>query len=272
MGTSASTKGPKGTNPLVAPWAEDGNKITISTGSGSIDIDNENSAELNEPTANVQISPNRFSDSRQAFGRYAKSGSVGDLKKALKAYRKSATGGGGGAAKRLANGITAGTGLFGLLTGSQVTTSHGVLELASLKGLSTDQAIDKVLEYLVPDNADSDLVRVAMNTAMGEVLESVQSFDDLNFDGDTISQLFSSYLTELVFQQLVIDMGTAWQKLESPVRQVEMENQLRELIKVIADDEMDKAGNGDIKSISVAKFSELQSKVIKETVDSWENY
>lgn len=272
MGTSASTKGPKGTNPLVAPWAEEGNNVTISGVGGVIDIDNQSSAELSAPTARVQIHQNRFSESRLAFGRYAKSGALGDLRKALKAYRKGATGGGGGAAKRLANGITAGTGLFGLLTGNQVTNSRGVLDLASLKGLSTDQAIDKVLEHLVPENADSDLVRVAMNTAMGEVLESVDSFDDLVFDGDTISQLFSAYLTELVFQQLVIDMGSAWQKLESAIRQVEMENQLRELIKVIADDEMDKACNSDIKSISVAQFSELQAKVIKETVDSWDNY
>ena len=150
-----SSKGPKGTTPLVPPWAEQGDSLEISgEQAGAGEVDNQGVQELIPDVPNVQPSSVRLQGARRAFGDYAKpSGSSDDLRRSLRGYSR-AIGGGSGAAKRLASGITSGTGLFGLLMGDTVGTSEGSLRLSDLSGLSTDQAIDRITEHLSPHSAD----------------------------------------------------------------------------------------------------------------------
>ena len=131
MGTSASSLGPNNQSPLVPPWAEQGDSITIEPASGTdghIDTDqngsdgsqdselgNDNNeidnsqvqSEIPGP-AHIEAQPNRFASARQAFGKYAQSGGgASQLRKSLKSYAKKSSGGGKGTSRRLANGITA---------------------------------------------------------------------------------------------------------------------------------------------------------------------
>ena len=270
-----SSKGPNGNNPLVPPWAEDGDTVVISDGGDQgADMEVSNSevqSEIPVPK-NEQPSPSRFQSARRAFGEYAKSGSRDDLKKSLGHYARNSTGKGAGASKRLASGITAGTGLFGLLGGSSVNTSLGDLALADLSGLSTDQAIDKIVTHLTPDSADADLVRTSMNFALSEALQESEYIDDVTFTSDLMGEIFTFYVTDLVFQQVLIDMGKAWFHAETAIRQISMENELRELIRVVVDGALEEISGGDVSNITQSQITQVQISAISQTITEWESY
>lgn len=271
MGTSMSSKGPNGNNPLVPPWAEEGDSVVIS-GGGDQGADLEaNNAEV--PTVPKGMpSSTRFKSARQAFGEYAKSGSRSDLKKSLGHYSRNSTGKGGGAAKRLASGITAGTGLFGILGGNSVKTVSGNLALSDLSGLSTDQAIDRIVTHLTPDSADADLVRTSMNYALSEALQESGLIDDYAFTPDLMGEIFSFYITDLVFQQVLFDMGNAWFHAETAISQINMENELRELISVVVDGALERISGGDVSNITQSQISQVQISAISQTIKEWESY
>lgn len=270
-----SSKGPNGNNPLVPAWAEEGDTVTISDGdTSSNDMGISNSEVQDEIPKPEGASPSssRFTEARKAFGEYAKSGNRDDLKRSLGQYARKSTGKGGGAAKRLASGITAGTGLFGLLSGNTVSTVAGQLALSDLGGLSTDQAIDRIVTHLSPESADADLVRTAMNFALSEALQKYDQINDVDFTPDLMAEVFICYLTDLVFQQVLFDMGKAWFHAETAIRQIHMENELRELIKVIVDSKLDKISNGNFSSISQHQITQVQIAAISETITEWEQF
>jgi hypothetical protein len=276
MGTSMSGKSQSGSNPLVPPWAEESDSVTISSGDGSSEeheLSNDDVQQQIPGPPPVHQGSNRFKEARQAFGNYAKKGgNRDDLKSSLKKYASQSTGKGKGGAKRLASGITAGSGLFGLLSGDSVTTSNGTLNFSDLSGLSTDQAIDRIAECLTPTSSDSDIVRTALNYALSEAIEDVENFDDVQFEPELISNIYTCYLTDLIFQQVVIDMGEAWLHAETFIKQLQMETQLRELINVIVDEKLEKATNGSFESINQHQITQIQISAIQETIDEWENF
>lgn len=266
-----SGKGPNGNNPLVPPWAEDGDAVTVSGGGDQgADLETSNSEVPSVPKGDP--SSTRFKSARQAFGEYAKSGSRDDLKKSLGHYARNSTGKGGGAAKRLASGITAGSGLFGLLNGNSVNTISGDLALSDLSGLSTDQAIDKIVTHLTPDSADADFVRISMNFALSEALQESEYIDDAVFTADLMGEVFTFYITDLVFQQVLLDMGNAWFHAETAIRQINMENELRELIRVVVDGTLEKISGGDVSDITQAQITQVQVSAISQTISEWELY
>jgi hypothetical protein len=266
-----SSKGAKGTNPLVPPWAEQGNTIEIS-GSDSVEIDNQDIQNQVAEVPTLQPSSNRFQGARRAFGDYAKSGgTTSDLRRSLKHYSR-AVGGSAGATRRLASGITAGSGLLGLLSGDSITTAQGQLALGDLSGLSTDAAIDRISEHLSPNSADFDIVRSSINYALSEALEEYSDFDDVEITSELLGQVFTCYLTDLVFEHVVLDMGETWFHAESPNKQIQMENELRELTKIIVDTELDRVSKGDLSSIAKAKFAQVQIQAIQAVIYAWENY
>ena len=271
MGTSMSSKGPKGTNALVPPWAEQGNGLEIS-GQESLEIDNQIVQDLIGGRIEILPSSSRFISARRAFGKYAKNtGTSDDLKRALRNYSH-AIGGSTGANKRLASGITAGTGLFGLLTGDTVHNSESSLNLRDLSGLSTDLAIDRISEHLSPNSADADHVRTAINYALSEALEDYSDFDDVHVTPELLGQVFTCYLTDLVFEQVVLDMGEEWLYAETINKQIQMENELRELIKIIVDNNLDNVSNGNLSLINKNNIAKIQIDAITEVIKEWENF
>jgi len=299
MGTSASSLGPNNQSPLVPPWAEQGDSITIEPASGTdVDINtepndsdgsdgsenkdqNDNNNEIDNsqvqgeipgPT-HIQPQPNRFAGARQAFGKYAQSGgTTSNLRKSLKSYSKKSSGGGKGTSRRLASGITAGTGLLGIMRGDRVTVNNQTISLGDLKGLTTDQAIDKIASHLAPDNADADAVRIALDYALEEALPDTEDFEPESFTDDVIQEAISCYLTDLIFQDVVNGMGRAWFHVEPASKHHKMEEELRELIKVIAQEQMEHVTHGNPSSITRDNITKIQIDAITMTVDEWESF
>lgn len=296
MGTSASSLGPNNQSPLVPPWAEQGDSITIEPssdtdgdintapkgvdgsdnneqGNDSNEIDNAQvQSEIPGP-AHIPVQPSRFASARHAFGKYAQSGgTTSHLRKSLKSYAKKSSGGGKGTSRRLASGITAGAGLLGIMRGDSVTVNNQKLSLGDLKGLTTDQAIDKIASHLAPDNADADAIRIALDYALEEALPDTNDFEPESFTDDVVQEALSCYLTDLIFQDVVTGMGRAWFHVEPASKHHKMEEELRELIKVIAQEQMEHVTNGNPSSITRDNITKIQIDAITMTVDEWENF
>lgn len=296
MGTSASSLGPNNQSPLVPPWAEQGDSITIAPssdtdgdrntapegvdgsdnneqGNDSNEIDNAQvQSEIPGP-AHIPVQPSRFASARHAFGKYAQSGgTTSHLRKSLKSYAKKSSGGGKGTSRRLASGITAGAGLLGIMRGDSVTVNNQKLSLGDLKGLTTDQAIDKIASHLAPDNADADAIRIALDYALEEALPDTNDFEPESFTDDVVQEALSCYLTDLIFQDVVTGMGRAWFHVEPASKHHKMEEELRELIKVIAQEQMEHVTNGNPSSITRDNITKIQIDAITMTVDEWENF
>ncbi|MFD2165315.1 MAG: hypothetical protein ACFHVJ_18675 [Aestuariibacter sp.] len=293
MGTSASSTGPNNKSPLIPSWAEQGDSVTIEPASGTDGDDqtgsdssqvgdqNDNSNDIDNDKVQQEIGgsptatppPNRFASARRAFGKYAQTGgSTSDLKRSLKSYSRKGSGGGKSTSRRLASGITAGSGLLGVMRGDTVTINNQSLSLGDLTGLSTDQAIDKIASHLAPDNADSDAVRVALDYALEEALPDTEEFDPNSFTDEVIQEAIGCYLTDLIFQDVVEGMGRAWFHVEPASKHHQMEVELRELIKVITQEQLDKVTNGNPSTISKENITKIQAGAIAMTVDEWESF
>lgn len=289
MGTSASSTGPNNKSPLLPPWAEQSDPVGVGAGDGGSqdgqqgpdeDDGNEPSQEVDNGKVQEQIpgpvpnipSPNRLTGARRAFGDYAKSGGTNsNLRSSLKKYSRS-SGGGSGTSRRLASGITAGSGLLGMMQGGSVRVNDRTLSLSDLNGLSTDQAIDRISEHLTPENGDADSVRLALDFALAEVLPEKDTFDESLFTGEVVQEAISCYLTDLIFQDVVNGMGKAWFHAEHPSKHHRMEEELRDLIKVITQSKVEKVTGDNGGNISQDNITQIQIEAISQTVDEWESF
>ncbi|MDN3378355.1 hypothetical protein [Pseudoalteromonas sp. APC 3893] len=158
------------------------------------------------------------------------------------------------------------------MRGDTVTVNNQSLSLGDLTGLSTDQAIDKIASHLAPHNADSDAVRVALDYALEEALPDTEEFDPNSFTDEVIQEAIGCYLTDLIFQDVVEGMGRAWFHVEPASKHHQMEVELRELIKVITQEQLDKVTNGNPSTISKENITKIQADAIAMTVDEWESF
>ena len=158
------------------------------------------------------------------------------------------------------------------MRGDSVTVNNQTLSLGDLKGLSTDQAIDKIASHLAPENADSDSVRIALDYALEEALPDTEEFDPDSFTDEVIQEAIGCYLTDLIFQDVVEGMGKAWFYAEAPSKHHSMEVELRELIKVITQEKLDKETNGNPSSVTRDNIVKIQADTIAATVEEWESF
>ncbi|MBT4075210.1 MAG: hypothetical protein HOE78_01370 [Gammaproteobacteria bacterium] len=111
-----------------------------------------------------------------------------------------------------------------------------------------------------------------MNFALSEALQESEYIDDVGFTPDLMGEVFTFYLTDLVFQQVLLDMGKAWFHAETALRQINMENELRELIRVVVDGKLEKISGGDVSNITQVQMTQVQISAISQTITEWEQY
>lgn len=284
MGTSASSTGPNNQSPLVPPWAVQGDPIQFGSGD---DADSDNQDSNNDPNQEIDngkvqekipgpvtipAPKNRLAGARRSFGEYAGGGGgSSSLRSSLRKYAKG-SGGGSGTSRRLASGISAGTGLLRMMGGDSVTANNNTLSLSELNGLTTDQAIDRITEHLTPENGDADAVRIALGYALVEALPDEENFNADVITEDVMHEALSCYLTDLIFQDIVTGMGRAWFHAEHASKHYRMEEELRELVKVVTQEQVERLTHGDAGDITKDNITQLQINAITKTVEVWEDY
>lgn len=276
MGTSTSTNGPKGTNPLIPPWAEESEDIILTTPNGQEEVINNGDIQGLSPKPNsILIDKNRFLAVRSNFTNFLKTGEKKSLNAALANYSRS-SGGGGGVTKRLTNGIKSGAGLVGILSGGSASSADNTRSLSyqDLQGLTVDQAIDKLTEFLAPNDADSEVVRYALDEALSESLVGEDNFSDIIFDNDLLESILNQYLIGLILNDVIDIIGGSWKNCESPLVFAQRQNEVGELIADLVNDKVYELfkDKGNIKNLSSHEIVKLQAMLITESVESWEKY
>ena len=238
MGTSQSSVGPNGRSPLLPAWV-DNNQATTQT-----------------------PDPQRLRGLRQAIGRAVRGGGRGDVRKALGHYARKASGGKYIAVQKLGKITQAGSGLFGIFSGSQ--QQQYSVNLHSLNGQPCDLVINQITQLLSGHHGDSDKIRSAMNIALSEALEGMTTFDENSVTIEVIGKMMICYLTESIFLQIAHDAGKAWKKGDNPVQIAEVENALRQLIREVVDITLAPKFTDDICQLTTEQMQEIQNQAILE--------
>jgi hypothetical protein len=259
MGTSQSHPGPGGKSPLVPPWADD---------------PSEDEKPSLEPKPQEAPEPLRFKPFRQKFGEFVCTGNPSALNSALGHYARKSTGGAGSAAKRLGNSVKAGASLYSTLVsgGTGVVGEDLSINISSLAGMPCEIAINSITQTLTPVGGDSDKIRSAINYALVEALNGVETFDPNVITDDIVINTMISYISESIFLQVLQDAGKAWIKAETPSQEIVAENSLRELIKVEVDIHMAPMFKENVRSLTKSQIIAIQQDVIKAVWIDWEKY
>lgn len=251
MGTSTSSKGPDGKSPLVPSWADNDGQ-----GPGNNLLDQ------------------RFSGFRAALGQAASSGgtNTSDLKKALGRYAKNATGGKSNGARRFSTMIGAGGSLYDTLKSLQSGSDTTSLNISDLQGQPVDIVIDKIINSIIDVNGDSERIRAALNEALAESLDGFTSFDFSSITDEVIIEMMMNYLTQCIFEQIILDSRTALDKADTPEKAESLESSLLELIKASVDINFGSHLTMGISSINKHDIETVQQNAIQDIWAEWEDY
>lgn len=251
MGTSASSSGPGSGSPLVPPWAD--------------------------PTPDAPLpkpDPQRFREFRTALGKYVGGGDRRQLGRALGHYASRSTGGATIGSRRYGSMSTAGGRLVNLLSdlqgGGTGEESIGV-DLSRLKGASTDYAIQEIALALAPDNGDRERIINGLQAALSHALEGSEAFEPEGLSEDVLVDVLLSYLTEVVFEQIILDSDRAFEKTEDPELIVQREGALFEVVKASVDKHLHPLVGDDIGRFSTDDLAKLQRDAIKEIWEEWDS-
>lgn len=209
---------------------------------------------------------------RQSLGRFVSGGDRNDLKSAVGHYARKSSGGGGSAARRMGSVTQAGAGLFGALAGVPAVPGESSVDLGSLTGLPCELAISAITQALTTEDGDSDKIRAAMNHALVEALDGVETFDPQCITDDVIVDTMIGYLAESIFLQMVMDSDKAWNKADTPSQAMRAETELRELIKVVVDKHMAPKLAGNVRNVSRQQMAQIERQAIIDAWKEWEAY
>lgn len=250
MGTSQSSPGPGGKSPLVPPWADD-----------------QPAQSPQEPEAR------RFAPFRGKLGQAISSGNRSDLKSALGHYSRKASGGSSNAARRMGSVTKTGGSLFGVLSGNLADVPpDAAINIDSLSGLSCDHAISEISHALAPDDGDGDRIRVAINYALAEALDGIETFNPESITDEIIIDTMLNYLSESIFLQITMDAGKAWNWADTPSQAIRLESDLKELVRVVVDQHMGSRLSDDIRSFSRSEMIQVERQAIIDVWKEWEAY
>jgi len=249
MGTSQSSTGPGSSSPLVPPWADD---------------------QPQQPQ--IEPEPARFKAFRESLGRFVASGDQSDLRSAVGHYARKASGGSGNAARRLGSVTQSGARLFGALTGVPAGPGETTVDLGSLAGLPCELAISAITQAFTTEDGDSDKIRAAMNHALVEALDGVETFDPECITDGVIVDTMIGYLAESIFLQMVMDSDKAWNKADTPAQAIRAETDLRELIEVVVDKHMAPKLSGNIRTFTRQQMAQIERQAIVDAWKEWEAY
>ena len=249
MGTSTSSRGPNSSSPLVPPWA---------------DIDGAG------PGPEPQ--PDRFRGFRTSLGRFVSSGNGNYLRKALRGYARTATGGSAVGPRRFGAMAQSGAGLYGVLDQLRNDPESAPVNLRALAGRPTREAINAIVDALVPENGDADRIRAALNEALSTCLDGEDDFDFNSITDDVLMDVMVTYVAQCVFEQVVQDSDKAFAKAKTDKQYQDAEQALLELVRVVTEKHMRPLLEGQLQSMTNKQMQAVQLAAIREVWREWEGY
>ena len=247
MGTSTSSKGTNGQSPLVPSWAN----------------------EDNHPLPSIDRNLTGF---RGELGKAAAGKSGNHLKKAIGHYAKHATGGRNVGPKRYQKMIKAGGGLFDVFKNIQAGNDYLGLKLSDLNGQPIDIVIDKIIAIILEVDGDAERIRASLNQSLSKCLDGVDEFDASQISDDLIIDLMLNYATEFLFEEIMLDSRTAFDKADTPEKFLELENDLHALIESCVDKHMGEKLKESKDTLTRNDIETIQQTALEEIWTEWEDY
>lgn len=252
MGTSSSSKGRRNQSPLVPAYADANPDQPLPTPEGQ-----------------------RFRGFRTEFGRAVAGAGTGSFTSALGKYARAATGGAAVGPRRFGTAYEAGASLVGLISDlQQGRTGEDVagVDLSSLIGRPIGEAIEAIAQALSPDNADQDLIRIAVQEALAEIFPDVASFEPAILTPDDLIAVLVEFFSRIVFQEITSDAGEAWNKAPDDERTIEAENELMDIIRAAVDNHLSPTFANGVQNLTSGEIKTLERKAIDDIWAEWEEY
>lgn len=249
MGTSSSSKGSKGSNPLVPDWADD-----------------QPGAPLPSPD------PNRFRSFRTSFGEYASNGGRANLEKALGKYARQATGGSSIGPRRLGSVISAGGSLVDALVDVSQGRDFAGLKSSDYEGKPVDQFAQALAEAISGDTPDSDWVAEAAKEAVLTALDLDENFDKDSLTPDNIAVILIEFLSISIFRIVLNDAGDAWNRADDAETAIARENELLDLTRTVVDQTFKADMQRHGQSLASKEVQKYMRSAARDVWEKWERY
>jgi len=260
MGTSKSFGGPKGPQPLLPPWFDDGG------------VDGDDNSEI-EPTPaigkqprifNPEIAGATWSQARSSLTRYVSSPTRSNLRRAARAYSR-AVGGSKGAARSAVSFKRTGARFLKFISGVSSKGLAATLELfglAEIIGRSSDYAIAKIADKLAPQGdtlEDVDARKAFVDTMAELYTQYLSKSTDLkaleSLKVEDIQLVFLSYVANYIFQRWLHALGISLEKKNvSPAKAIKLEKEIRAYVRAQV--------KYDFQSIDLLSMDESNAKAI----------
>ena len=283
MGTSVSSTGPGPRVPLVPPWVPDPLPPPDDTDEDvDGDQDRQNQAvsepQRSSPAETTPLSPpGRFGPARTRIGRFARSGSLRDMRLGLGHYVRKGYGGSGSATQRVGGTAhTAGT-LYGALLAAATGTASepgSPFDPAILSGRSADEVMDALVEAVraTDGTQDAEASRSAIRNAMSDLLSRFPSADLLQLSDEHRLFAIEDFIALDVYNRFALDLGKTIQKnstsaLSALSRMKDVKEYIRENISARF-----RALPTTGERIGARRVTEIARQTMQETFEVFEEY
>jgi len=143
------------------------------------------------------------------------------------------------------------------------------IDLATLNGGDTDLVIEALVGALVPPNGDADRIRVAMQEVLSEALVGMEEFDFSRIADDIIVDMVLAYVTQCIYEQIVLDSRDAFAKATAAGRVEQAEKAMRELVRSAADKHMAPLLTGNVRTLNGHVVEMAQLRAIADIWAEW---
>ena len=283
MGTSGSSSGSGSETPLVPSWLDEPNLDPLPGADGwqpqSDGSDGKKETQQGEPESRTKFpqpasaEKERFRSARRNFSRFARSGGSDGraLRRAVRDYVRSGTGGTANAVRRMAPSRAAAgraLGVFRALQSVGIQETLRRINLQNLSGRSFQEIFVGLTEVVCRDGGSIDeaIVRDAWLETIAELDEF--GIDDLDvLTDDQVLELFLSFVAHSIEARLYQEIGVNGFKLSDDLDDIEsFDKQFREYIERAVRDSF----SGDISTLSNMSDDDIRSVVDSTYRDAWE--
>ena len=241
MGTSSSSSGPESGVPFDPPWLDTVDSEIVSP-LGQVSDDS------SQPDQNPQQTgpapqlldvapPRRFGNARLHLGKYASSGDIGSLKKALGNYSRNGMGGASKVARRMRISTSVGATLFNFLQearGSSESEVRDWVNQLTAKNLSAYEIGDEVAKWLIATDGiiEEESCKGSIAQAVSELLTIKPTSDLGNMDNDSIWTVIELFISNEAYNRIYHDIGLLFENSKySRKDAVSRANEMREYLK-----------------------------------------
>lgn len=279
MGTSGSSRGPGSNTPLVPTWLDEpaadqlpgsdsqGDENDIGDGDGTND-----QPDTASPPIQPATTPTRFRSARGNFSRFASSGGNdhGALRRAVRDYVRSGTGGSRNATRRMGASRAAASSTLGIFRGFQrdgVDATLRRLNLVNFIGRPSEDVFLGLTEVICQDGGSID-----EGIARDAWLETVTEIDQFGIEDlssltiDQMQEVFLAFVAHAIEKRLFQDIGAKGLSMPADLSAIEaFESQFKSYIRRSVRDSF----SSDLAQLETLSDQQIKSIVDKTYREAW---